>query len=218
MKIAKFVESRFTKEFLLTLIKSLLEDNNDSVKIYAVQSSLEVAKAVDDSAMLRECVLPSFKTSASNRYSWRLRFAVAETAAELSKYLELDAIDNEILSIYELLMRDNEPEVRSEAVAKLPFMAKNCTQSLLIEKIIPIIKEQIANDASNHVKGSMAQGICDLSDALSTEQILEHVVPPILKIMQDSSTDVRISLMKNIAKLAKNMGEEQVEQVIIPEI
>ena len=121
------MEARYAKEFLLPLIKSLLEDSNDSVKIYAVQSSLEVAKAVNDKVMLRELVVPSFKASASNRYSWRLRFAVAEQAAELAKFLERAAIDDEILGIYELLMRDNEPEVRSEAVAKLPLMAKHCT-------------------------------------------------------------------------------------------
>jgi len=55
-----------------------LEDQNDSVKIHAVQSSIDVAKVVDDSLLIRESIFPSFKASCENRYSWRLRFAVAE--------------------------------------------------------------------------------------------------------------------------------------------
>jgi hypothetical protein len=60
------------------VVKSLLEDQNDSVKIHAVQSSVDVAKVVDDSLMIRENILPSFKSASENRSSWRLRFSVAE--------------------------------------------------------------------------------------------------------------------------------------------
>jgi len=106
-----------------------------------------------------------------------------------------EVVDEEILNIYELLLRDNEPEVRSEAVAKVPIMARYCTGSLLIEKVIPIIKEQLASDASQHVKGSMAQSICDLAESLSKEDTIAHILPPVTAIMKDSATEVRVSLM-----------------------
>jgi serine/threonine-protein phosphatase 2A regulatory subunit A len=79
-----------------------------------------VAKVVDDSLMIRESILPSFKIAAENRHSWRLRFAVAEYAANLSSYISKIAVDDEIVGFYELLLRDGEPEVRSEAIAKIP--------------------------------------------------------------------------------------------------
>ena len=55
-------------------------------------------------------------------------------------------MDEDIVGFYELLLRDGEPEVRSEAVANVPKVAKFCTAPALIEKILPIIKEQMAND------------------------------------------------------------------------
>jgi len=76
--ITKDLERKHAVDFLLPIIKSLLEDQNDSVKIHAVQSSIDAAKAVSDSLLIREAILPSFKTASENRYSWRLRFAVAE--------------------------------------------------------------------------------------------------------------------------------------------
>lgn len=81
-------------------------------------------------------------------------------------------MDDEISSYYELLLRDNEPEVRSEAVAKVPVMAKHCSPSILTDKILPIIKDQISNDPSQHVKGSMAEAICNLSECLSKEIVV----------------------------------------------
>jgi len=111
------------------------------VKIHAVISSIDVAKVVRESNLLREAVLPSFKTSCENRYSWRLRFTVAEHAAYLASYIDKDAVNEEIVSFYELLLRDGEPEVRSEAVSKVPEVAKFCSSEHLIDKILPILKE-----------------------------------------------------------------------------
>lgn len=127
--ISKSLEPEHAKEFLLPMIKFLLDDSNDSVKINAVISSIDVAKAVKDSGLLRENVLPSFKASCENRFSWRLRFTVAEHAAFLASYIDKEAVDEEIVGFYELLLRDAEPEVRSEAVTRVPEVAKYCSTS-----------------------------------------------------------------------------------------
>ena len=140
----------------MPIIKTLLEEENDSVKINAVQSSIDVAKVVDDSAHIRSSILPPFKACCENRFSWRLRFAIAEQAAQISSYVSKNCVDEDIMGFYELLLRDGEPEVRSEAIAKIPLVAKYCSKEVLIDTVLPILKEQMANDSSQHVKGSMA--------------------------------------------------------------
>jgi hypothetical protein len=69
------------------LLKGLLTDDNDSVKIHAVTSSVTVAKLINDSELVRSEVIPALKTAVDNKLSWRLRFSVAETAAALAEYL-----------------------------------------------------------------------------------------------------------------------------------
>lgn len=59
----------------------------------------------------------------------------------MSTYISKIAVDDEIVGLYELLLRDSEAEVRSEAIAQIPTVAKHCTSSVLIEKILPILKE-----------------------------------------------------------------------------
>jgi hypothetical protein len=39
------------------------------------------------------------------------------------------------------LLRDAEAEVRSEAVSKVPLVAKYCSSIELVEKVLPILKE-----------------------------------------------------------------------------
>lgn len=55
--------------------------------------------------------------------------------------MSIEAVDEEIVGFYELLLRDSEAEVRSEAVAKVAIMAVYCSESVLINKILPIITE-----------------------------------------------------------------------------
>jgi hypothetical protein len=95
--------------------------------------------------------------------SWRLRFSVAEIAAELAGQVNRNIADTDIIGYYVTLLQDKEPEVRSEAVAKLPELARNCTGSAIVEQILPILNTYTVNDNSQHVKGSLALAICELS-------------------------------------------------------
>lgn len=65
----------------------------------------------------------------------------------------------------------------------------------------------MANDQSQHVKGSMASAICDLSVYLNEQDTLEFVLPTISQILKDSVTEVRVSLLENLGKLAKSLSE-----------
>ena len=90
--------------------------------------------------MVREEIVPPFKVAVENKMaSWRLRFSVAEVAAQMSEYLDRDIVDTDIVPLYENLIGDKEPEVKSEAVAKLHELAKNATPSRLIERLIPAL-------------------------------------------------------------------------------
>ena len=75
-------------------------------------------------------------------------------------------INEDLLGCYELLMRDAEAEVRSEAVANVPKVAAHCNPDKIVEVILPIMREQMSTDASQHVKGSLAQAICELSETI----------------------------------------------------
>jgi hypothetical protein len=49
---------------------------------------------------------------------------------------------------YENLINDKEPEVKSEAVAKLHELSKFASPTRLIEKLIPALQNMATNDPS----------------------------------------------------------------------
>jgi hypothetical protein len=65
------------------LLKDLLNDKNDSVKVHAVGSSVNVVKHVKEIIKIQEHILPALKQAYQNKTSWRLRFSVAESGAQI---------------------------------------------------------------------------------------------------------------------------------------
>ena len=49
-------------QFLLPLLKELLADKNDSVKVHAVQSAVVVCELINDADMIHTSIVPSLKT------------------------------------------------------------------------------------------------------------------------------------------------------------
>lgn len=163
--------------------------------------------------------MPAYQDACDNRFSWRLRFAVCEYAHGLCPYISKKAINDELLGCYELLMRDSEAEVRSEAVANVPKVSAHCDSDKVVEVVLPIMREQMSTDASQHVKGSLAQAICELSETITQRQSIDHIFPAVVAILtKESVTEVRISLLENLSKLAKAIGEDATIEMIIPEI
>lgn len=61
--LSLYLEKQLIADYLLPLLKELLADKNDSVKVHAVQSSVTVARLLGDSALIVENIIPSFKTA-----------------------------------------------------------------------------------------------------------------------------------------------------------
>lgn len=47
-----------------------------------------------------------------------------------------------------------------------------------------------------------------MTEWLSQDQTVQHILPPVFDIMKESATEVRVSLMQNITVLAKTMTED----------
>ena len=56
--MANSLEPELISEYLLPILKSLLGDKNDSVKVHSVQSAVTVAKLINDSALISSEILP----------------------------------------------------------------------------------------------------------------------------------------------------------------
>lgn len=131
--LAETIEVEHARTYVVPLLKALLQDDNDSVKIMAVYSTQNVvAKVLSDKGqqqgLVRDEIMPPLKVAVENKMaSWRLRFSVAEVAAGICEYLDTEMVDQMVVPLYENLIGDKEPEVKSEAVAKLNELSKHAS-------------------------------------------------------------------------------------------
>ena len=89
------------------------------------------------------------------------------------------------MALYENLISDKEPEVKSEAVAKLHEMSRFATPQRLMDKLIPHLQVLANNDTSQHVRGSLALSICKVAKSVGKELTLTHLIAPIAQLMKD---------------------------------
>ena len=128
----------------------------------------------------------------------------------------LELTDEFILPTLAGFLSDNEAEVRSEAVGKMPTVAAHSSPMLVIEKLLPQVATSIVGDSSQHVRGSLAHSICQTGAALPAEDAVKFVVPVVVRLFKDEAMEVRLSLLENVALLAEALGEEQVEEHLVP--
>ena len=214
--ICHALDQEMITEFLLPLLKELLQDKNDSVKVHAVQSSVVVCELIADADVIHQSIVPSLKQAFQNKQSWRLRFAVAENAAKIGQRLRKAHVDTSILPFYVTLLGDSEPEVRSESVNKLADLAVNCTTSLIVQTLLPKLKLQLATESSQHVKGSMAFSICKLAERVSPDEAGQHLIPMISILLKNNSTEVIVSLIENLEPLIRVLPDGPVNEKLIP--
>ena len=143
---------------------------------------------------------------------------MAENAASIGKYIEQETVNKQILPFYVTLLGDSEPEVRSEAVNRLFELAQNCDTGLIVQKVLPSLKLQLATESSQHVKGSMSYAVCKLAECVSQDEATTHLIPMVSILLKNNSTEVIVSLVENLEPLFKVIGEGALVEKLIPAI
>ena len=133
------VAAEHVSEFLLTHLELLLDDSNDSVKVYALSSAIPLAERLDRERVQAQ-ILPALKAASANKQSWRLRFAAAESGAFIAKFCFQAVVDTKIVPMYVSLLGDSEAEVRSEASGKLVELTSHCSSNLILTRVLPQLK------------------------------------------------------------------------------
>merc|ERR1712046_303632 len=104
------VEREHVKSELLPLFTKLSQDDQDSVRLLAVDNCVKLAGLLGDD----ECnsfVVPTVRQSAQDK-SWRVRYCAAEKISALAKALGPAITRSELVGLFVRLLKYSEAEVR----------------------------------------------------------------------------------------------------------
>lgn len=198
------------------LLAKLASDSQDAVRLLSVGPLAAFGEMVRESQEASKTLFePIFHSLATDR-SWRIRFMLAKHFAQLAVVLPKGSSTHPVKA-FAALLKDAEPEVRTEAATELVHVAKVTSPEDVRAYLIPCLP-MIVTDTSAHVKAALALSLNDLSPIVGPNTTVEFILPLIIKLLSDESSDVRLNIVSNFEKTVQVIGIDLLYDVLLPAI
>lgn len=210
------VEKEHLKSELLPLFTKLSQDDQDSVRLLAVDNCVKLAGLLGDEDS-NTFVVPTVRACAQDK-SWRVRYCAAEKFTDLSQALGPDITRSELVGLFVRLLKDSEAEVRGVAAKQVTGVSEaGVPIDMVLSQVLPCV-EDLAMDASQHVRSSLAGVIMGLAPLVGRELTIAKLVPLYLKLLQDEFPDVRLAIISKLDEVNRVIGIEMLSDSLLPAV
>ena len=179
----------------LPLFKKLASDDQDNVRVFAVETLLRFGPILSAEEVV-DHLLYHIRLLALDS-AWRVRYIAADHFIALCSMLNAETIRDSMINYFIRLLEDQEPEVRAVAISKIPGISKLIGVALSIEKLIPNVKQLVA-DSNKYARASLASIIIPFCYLLPHRVVTDHILQCILLILKDQFPNVRLHVISNI--------------------
>lgn len=214
-KFAAVCDPEYVKTEIMTLFQQLTTDEQDSVRLLAVEDCATLGRLLPKEECVFE-VVPIVKKFAADK-SWRVRYMVAQQLYELCESIGRDLARTELLPSYEQLLTDNEAEVRIASAGNVSSFCTLVGAEAASSKIIPRVKE-LAGDSSQHVRAALASVIMGLAPTLGKAATIDQLLPIFLVLLKDEFPEVRLNIISKLDQVNQVIGVDLLSQELLPAI
>ncbi|VDO06046.1 unnamed protein product [Rodentolepis nana] len=207
-------------EFLPVLATIIQKDDQDSVRLLAINACVAFAEALPTEDA-QKSLMPLVREAAQDK-SWRVRYQLADRLTDLQSAVGPMVTNEFLVDVYQTLLKDAEGEVRAAAAGKLKVFATalsppDSRESIIMKTLLPIIREMVT-EQNMQVKTALAGVIMALAPLLGKEHTTEHLLPMFLIQLKDENPDVRLNIISNLECVNQVMGITQLSQSLLPAI
>jgi len=213
-KIAAHVD-KASFPVLVEDFKTLSADDQDSVRLLAVENCVSVAEKLSEEEK-NNIVKPVVLACGSDR-SWRVRYMVANCFTQLVDSLGKQITQNDLVPVFVRLLKDSEAEVRTAASSKVSGVSKLLNRDTVIKDILPCVKT-LATDESAPVRASLASDVMGLAPLFGKEGTNEYLLELFLQLLKDDTPDVRLNIIGKLSQVTPVLGLDQLSQHLLPAI
>jgi len=198
------------------MFNHLAKDDQDSVRLLAVENCVALATLLKDKEELNKFILPTVRACAEDK-SWRVRYMVAENFCKLSEAFGVEVTKAEMVTAFAKLLKDTEAEVRTAAASKVTGFCVLIPADLTVKEILPVVKNLVV-DTSQHVRAALASVIMGLAPILGKPHTTEHLLPLYLQLLKDEFPEVRLNIISKLDQVNQVIGIDQLSQSLLPAI
>lgn len=208
-KFAKNVEKEVLEEEIIPNYADLTQDEHDNIKLAATEKLHEFVHLSPASKTL----LKITKDAVSDR-SWKIRHCISKQIDELIKGFGKKIASNHILDDLTKLLKDQEGEVRQEAVHSFTKCLSLLDKKKLEQYLLPTLKETYKDDYANYKEG-VAQSLCEITCLLNDKEITDGITPLLIELLKDDNSKVKITVLEGLVKMAGALGAKIFDQTLL---
>ncbi len=161
-KLALAVDPATRKASLFEVWTTLMKDKIDNVRIKAMENLQAIIGdlAGEQVTQILENTLSQLD---QEKKSWRIRYALAELLPVMAEHLDKTQVKGQLMRLATQLVQDNEQEVKSIMLLKMPELVSKAGRQVLREQVMPLL-QGVASDASQYVRISLANVLVKLGN------------------------------------------------------
>ena len=202
---------------LIKSFKLLSNDDSAKVRIITIDSLVKLAECLSEEENKNHMIPIIIKLTSDK--SWRVRVHLASKFSNISKAVGPDVSDS-LVSVFAKLLRDDESQVRLDAVrslSKFVFILK-------LEKLNSLMPslQLLANDPVALVRagvGELFQGMLNnssLKDSLNKKSTLSKQIQIVVKqLTKDEDLEVKLESFEVVKLCGKFLALDDMEELIV---
>ena len=148
--------------------------------------------------------------------SWRVRYSAGEIICNICGLFSVEFNDATFLPFIISFLKDNEPEVRSSILSKLPLVINKISRNKFLTDIWPVLQDSIANDTNHHVRSIFIGSLLSCVKHLSEEILVNNILPLVTKVIKEDVVEVKHAAVENMDELVSFFGSKIMDTNIIP--
>merc|ERR1712241_199896 len=214
--VAKTLGRDITQRQLLSLISDLMKDEFHDVRLNIVSHAGLICEVLSVDGLVHS-LLHTIQSLIMDNH-WRIRQSVVEQVPKLARLFGIDMFQSKLEALFLSSLRDSVHSVRQAAIQHVKEIAETFGSQWTIEHLLPKIVEQYSQSAGYANRVTTLLVLPQVSSVMTAEQIIQYVVPLLIKATKDSVPNVRFTACRTIAWMMENhnIAVSHVNQQIKP--
>jgi len=216
--MAKALGREQTQKLLLNTISDLMKDEYHEVRENVVNHAALICQVLGMD-VLAHSLLNTIQSLIMD-HQWRIRACVIKQVPSLAKQFGPELFQTKLESLFMSSLNDSVHCVRHSAINNLSVISENFGVTWSLDHLLPKIVEQYSQSTGFANRLTCLSALPQLCAVMSPEQIVQHVVPVMIKATKDCVPNVRFGSCMALHKIMSkhNLGAVVVTTQIKPAI
>lgn len=214
--VAKALGRDVTQRQLLEIISELMKDEFHDVRLNIVSHAGLICEVLSVDGYVHS-LLHTIQNLIMDNH-WRIRQSVVEQVPKLARLFGVEMFQSKLEALFLSSLRDSVHSVRQAAIEHLKEIADTFGSQWTVEHLLPKLMEQYTQSAGYAIRVTTLHVLPQVSGVMTPDQIVQYVVPLLIKATKDSVPNVRFCACRTIMWMMEkhSLGAQTVNSVIKP--